>query len=87
MLLVHYDKNIDCPKMLSGGTTLTESQLLYALGTPATAAWQHLKSKKTREPTIGNLVLILTGEEGFEPPLTVLETVALPLNYSPSLLT
>ena len=26
-----------------------------------------------------------TGEEGFEPPLTVLETVALPLNYSPKL--
>ncbi len=38
--------------------------------------------------TIPLLVLsyhkILAGEEGFEPPSTVLETATLPLNYSPS---
>ena len=27
---------------------------------------------------------VLTGPEGVEPPLTVLETVVLPLNYEPS---
>lgn len=32
-------------------------------------------------------LLTLAGEEGFEPPFTVLETAALPLYYSPMYLT
>ena len=42
-----------------------------------------IKQKKTSL----NRLIFETGEERFELPLTVLETVALPLNYSPSLLT
>ena len=49
-----------------------------------------LANKKTAIPSDRNhsatLQLTETGEEGFEPPLTVLETVALPLNYSPTYL-
>ncbi len=43
-----------------------------------------VKQKKLKAPYhFGFQLKYSTGEEGFEPPLTVLETVALPLNYSP----
>ena len=45
------------------------------------------KNKKRQWLISESLTPLEAGEEGFEPPLTVLETVALPLNYSPSLLT
>ena len=46
-----------------------------------------LKKQKRQWLISESLTPLEAGEEGFEPPLTVLETVALPLNYSPSLLT
>ena len=40
--------------------------------------------EKAETPLPRISALFLTGEEGFEPPFAVLETAALPLNYSPS---
>lgn len=43
------------------------------------------KRKSSQNPIFTGLQpLAYTGEEGLEPPSTVLETAALPLNYSPS---
>lgn len=39
-----------------------------------------VKNEKDQNPFSKILAFALAGDEGFEPPLTVLETVALPLN-------
>ena len=84
MVLDKKDLKNDEPKMITGCALRWQENVEKPL---FTSNYAFIVNKKRQWLISESLTPLEAGEEGFEPPLTVLETVALPLNYSPSLLT